>query len=86
MNATRCNQDFLLLALLASLGFILVLAHAYEIHPVMAGDNEEFERVANSLKPGEELVLHEGVYSQTGRRAVTAKGTAVQPIVIRAAN
>jgi hypothetical protein len=38
-----------------------------------------------SLVSGEELVLREGVYSQTGRRAVTAQGTAVQPIVIRAA-
>ena len=26
--------------------------------------NEEFENVANTLKPGDELVLHGGIYSQ----------------------
>jgi len=41
--------------------------------------------LANALKAGDELVLHGGLYSQNGRRAVTAKGTADQPIVIRAA-
>jgi hypothetical protein len=58
----------------------------YEIYPATAGPEEEFEIIANSLKPGDELVLHGGVYSQSGRRAVTAKGGANKPIVIRAAN
>ncbi|UCG59292.1 MAG: right-handed parallel beta-helix repeat-containing protein [Phycisphaerales bacterium] len=57
-----------------------------EIYPATVDSQEEFERAANSLKPGDELVLHEGVYSQTGRRAVTARGTSEQPITIRAAN
>jgi len=57
----------------------------YEIRPATADADEEFERLANSLKPGDELVLHGGLYSQSGRRSVTAKGTADQPIVIRAA-
>ena len=57
----------------------------YEIYPATVDSQEEFENVANSLKPGDELILHGGVYSQTGRRAVTVKGTADEPIIIRAA-
>ncbi len=57
----------------------------YEIYPATVDSQEEFENIANSLKPGEELILHGGVYSQTGRRAVTVKGTADEPIIIRAA-
>ena len=58
----------------------------FEISPATADSDEQFERVANSLEPGDELVLHGGIYSQNGRRAVTAKGTAEKPIVIRAAD
>jgi beta-glucanase (GH16 family) len=57
----------------------------HEIYPATVDSQEEFERMANSLKPGDELLLHGGIYSQNGRRAVTAKGTATRPIVIRAA-
>ncbi len=57
----------------------------YEIGPATVGGDEEFERIANQLRAGDELVLKGGTYSQTGRRAATAKGTAEQPIVIRAA-
>lgn len=60
-------------------------ARIVEIHPATVNSDEEFERIANVLKPGDELVLHGGIYSQNGRRAVTAKGTAENPIVIRAA-
>lgn len=70
--------------------FMLVCSNAgsavtHVIHPAVVGANEEFERIANSLKPGDELILHSGTYSQNGRRAVTAKGTGVAPIIIRAA-
>jgi len=58
---------------------------AFEIYPATVDSREEFETIANSLKPGDELILHEGLYSQSARRAVTAKGTAAKPIVIRAA-
>jgi len=61
------------------------LGTTFEIYPATVDSQEEFETVANSLKPGDELILHGGVYSQSGRRAVTAKGTADKPIVIRAA-
>ena len=57
----------------------------YKIYPAIAGTQEEFETIANSLKPGDELILYGGTYSQTARRAITAKGTAEIPITIRAA-
>ncbi len=60
-------------------------ARTYEIRPATVDTDEEFEKVANALQPGDELVLHAGTYSQNGRRAVTAKGTAERPIIIRAA-
>lgn len=60
-------------------------AGTIEIYPASSDSQEEFESVANSLEPGDELILHGGVYSQNSRRAVTAKGTAEKPIVIRAA-
>lgn len=58
-----------------------------EIYPSNADltCDEEFEQVANSLQPGDTLVLHGGVYSQSCRRAITAVGTPAQPITIRAA-
>jgi len=57
----------------------------YKIHPTISNSHEEFETIANSLKPGDELFLYGGTYSQTARRAVTAKGTTDKPITIRAA-
>src|SRR6185503_12782085 len=62
-----------------------VVAGTYEIRPAVVDVEEEFEKLANALQPGDELVLHGGTYSQNSRRAVTAKGTAEQPIIIRAA-
>ncbi len=81
------NRGFGYIALLlcsycASQGLGAVL----EIRPTVAQEDEEFERLANALKPGDELVLAGGVYSQTGRRAVTVQGTAERPITIRAAD
>src|SRR4030095_8791451 len=63
----------------------LASGRVVEIHPAIAAEDEEFERLANALQPGDELVLHGGTYSQAGRRAITAKGTAEKPILIRAA-
>jgi hypothetical protein len=61
-------------------------AETFEIHPPNSEScDEEFENIANKLKPGDELILHDGVYSQGCRRAITAKGDADKPIVIRAA-
>jgi len=62
-------------------------AETFEIHPPNSEScDEEFENLANKLKPGDQLILHDGVYSQGCRRAITAKGEADKPIVIRAAD
>jgi hypothetical protein len=63
-----------------------VTASPVTISPSSGDCNEEFENIANTLKPGDELILHGGTYSQSCRRAITANGTAAQPIVIRAAD
>src|SRR5687767_2655855 len=57
-----------------------------EIFPSNADSScdEEFENVANSLQPGDELVLHGGTYTQTCQRAITVNGTVAKPIIIRA--
>lgn len=60
-------------------------AGTIELHPAATNAQEQFERVANTLGPGDQLILHGGVYSQNGRRAVTAKGTPDKPVIIRAA-
>jgi hypothetical protein len=41
--------------------------------------------MANTLQPGDTLVLRGGTYTQTCRRAITVVGSASAPIVIRAA-
>ncbi|MEO1573590.1 MAG: right-handed parallel beta-helix repeat-containing protein [Pseudomonadota bacterium] len=48
--------------------------------------DEPFEKAANALKPGDELVVHDGVYTQSCARRISVKGTAENPIVIRAAD
>ncbi len=58
----------------------------HKINPATVDSREEFENIANSLKPGDELILRGGTYSQNARRAVTANGTADKPIIIRAAD
>ncbi|MFK8014551.1 MAG: right-handed parallel beta-helix repeat-containing protein [Gammaproteobacteria bacterium] len=63
-------------------------AEQFHVFPLNAdGDcDEPFERLANSLKPGDELIVHDGVYSQTCTRRLQVNGTAEQPILIRAAD
>jgi hypothetical protein len=78
------------LALLSSLTLPPWPSHAatFEIFPSSADSscNEEFENLANGLKPGDVLILHGGTYTQTCRRAITVNGTAGSPITIRAAD
>jgi hypothetical protein len=71
-----------ILALLAATS-LSATARTIEIRPAVSGSDEEFERVANTLQPGDTLVLRGGTYSQTARRAITVNGTAQAPIVIR---
>jgi hypothetical protein len=86
----RPTQVAQILSILCFLSALLAECNCYggvfEIYPATVDSQEEFETIANSLKPGDELVLRRGVYSQNSRRAVTAKGTPAKPIVIRAAD
>lgn len=71
-------------ALFAALcGYGPCFGEVFYIRPAVAAQDEQFEQVANSLNPGDELILNVGVYSQNGRRAVTVKGTLDKPIIIR---
>jgi hypothetical protein len=81
LSRTKSIVVFLLLLLFCG---GISLGVTYKINPAIAGSQEEFETIANSLKPGDELILYGGTYSQSARRAVTAKGTAGKPITIRA--
>jgi len=82
----RLGRVLALLGLLPILLFCAPIRGAvFEISPGAADTQEEFERVANSLQPGDELILQGGLYSQNGRRAVTVQGSKSQPIWIRAA-
>jgi len=79
----RCGYAALLRGLCCPLS---CLGAVFEIHPAVVQEDEEFERIANSLKPGDELVLQGGIYSQAGRRAITVQGMADPPVTIRAAD
>ena len=73
MSRTKSVVACLLLLLICS-GIGSGVTH--KIHPAISDSQEDFETIANSLKPGDELILYGGIYSQTARRAATAKGTA----------
>lgn len=59
-----------------------------DVYPRDANDDcdEAFEKAANALEPGDELVVHDGVYTQSCARKISVQGTAEQPIIIRAAD
>jgi hypothetical protein len=81
---TRMMLLLLLLMFIASNAESRVL----EIYPSNADGtcNEEFENVVNTLLPGDVLVLHGGIYTQTCRRLITGRnGTADAPIIVEAA-
>lgn len=89
-SVTLRAQTCRILAVVWFLGGLVIGLSCYgatfDIHPATVDSQEEIESTANSLKPGDELILHGGIYSQSGRRAVTAKGTSDKPIIIRAAD
>ncbi len=56
------------------------LAAVKEIQP-----GQSFEAAVESLQPGDTLVVHAGVYADSGRISITVKGTPEQPVVVRGA-
>jgi hypothetical protein len=83
------KSTVILLALLfLSSSFSDAASRVIEIYPSNADTtcNEEFENVVNTLMPGDVLVLHGGIYSQSCRRLITGRnGTPDAPIIIEAA-
>lgn len=76
-------------AAIVCLGFAVTAnAERLDVYPHDAsGDcDEPFERMANALRPGDELIVHHGVYTQSCVRSVEVHGTREQPILIRAAD
>jgi hypothetical protein len=57
-------------------------AATIDIHP---GTNV-FKPVAESLKPGDTLIVHQGTYSETNRMSIQVQGTATAPILIKGAD
>lgn len=74
-------------SLLVAISFVTIAlpaaAHAATIEATPADD---IEALINALMPGDELILHGGIYTRTDRFALTVVGTAALPIVIRAAD
>ncbi len=71
---------------------LLVLAAVLAMAPIPAPaaiqhlyPGNSFEDAAESLAPGDTLVVHAGTYAEGGRVAITVKGTEAQPVVIEAA-
>ena len=78
----------LLALLLAVCGSGGAAAERYEISPPAPGTcptEDGIARIANTLLPGDELVLRDGTYCQTGRRLIEVSGRPDRLIVIRAA-
>jgi hypothetical protein len=48
-------------------------------------DGQSFEAAAESLGPGDILIVHAGTYFDSGRIAITVKGTPEAPVVIQGA-
>lgn len=85
MNAAILRPLLIAVALTLAAG---ASAEVFEIFPTgeTTSCSEEFENVANSLQPGDELILNDGEYWQSCRRGITVQGTEANPIVIRAAD
>ena len=64
---------------------LAVLGHAYgDTIEIFPGDS--FEQAAESLAPGDTLIVHAGTYSDSGRVAISVKGTQAQPVIIQGAD
>lgn len=67
-----------------------VFACAAGVQPLHAATIElfpgqSFESAAESLAPGDTLIVHAGTYQDSGRVAITVRGTPSAPVVIRGA-
>jgi hypothetical protein len=76
------NFAHVFIRLSALLFFLSSGLHAATIH-IHNGDS--FEAAVEDLLPGDTLVVHEGVYSDSARIDITVKGTSSAPVIIKGA-
>lgn len=79
LDRFHCFRTVVLLNLLAA---TFSAAATIEIHP---GTNV-FKPAAESLKPGDTLIVHQGTYFETDRMSIQVQGTVSAPIVIKGAD
>ncbi len=73
------SKSAVLMALFMVFSFVSnVQARVIELFP-----GDDFEAAAESLNPGDELIVHAGTYTHTRRIVIDVQGTALQPVVIR---
>ena len=65
-------------------GILAALILSFSANAIEIGPEDDFEAVAASLQPGDELVLRGGTYHFNENLTVAVSGTVEQPIVIRA--
>lgn len=65
---------------------VLVLATAAHAGTFEATPADDLEAKVNALTAGDELIVHGGTYTLSGRFGISLTGTAAAPIVIRAAD
>jgi len=68
--------------LVAGLGLASLPGTAAVIHLNPGGS---FESAAEALNAGDTLIVHAGTYAESGRVAITVRGTQAQPVIIQAA-
>src|SRR5262245_36942308 len=80
------DQQFLFKIVIMAAILLIFSANSYaatiEIHP---GTNV-FKPAAESLNPGDTLIVHEGTYLETNRMSIQVQGTAAAPILIKGAD
>jgi len=70
----------LLIATCLSLTSLPGFAAIVHLHP-----GGSFEEASEALSPGDTLIVHAGTYAESGRVAITVKGTQALPVIIEAA-
>jgi hypothetical protein len=67
-------------AFLVAISEVSLLAATIDLFP-----GSSFETAVESLNPGDTLIVHQGIYADSGRISITVKGTAGAPVVIKGA-
>jgi hypothetical protein len=80
MRSSLCPR-IVLAAVTLSAGAGVAGAATIELFP-----GQSFEAAVEALNPGDDLIVHSGSYSDTGRISITVRGTAAAPVLITGAD